>query len=129
MARTYILAGLPTGWLSEAFSRGWNGVKYVELTEGLFRSIINDPERETIIAVRHQPTVELIRKALAYPERSREQLIVNFNDLRDGDIIIIVAPRNVQERGKDLAVTWQDLSIIKVEFIRLLPTDEVPIFP
>jgi len=131
--RAILLNGIPTSLLAEVYEYMTKHreelrknhldiavfmefeVKNVEWLKEILNTSI-----EVINTIRHESTKNLVLSLIERKEKVKEQQFVSINDIGVGDVVILIAPRKLIERGKEQSVTWEDLVIIKLRFISSL---------
>ena len=128
--RVYLLNGLPTGFLADGLRNGYNGIMYIPLDKEHLTEILNKASIQQIVnSIRHQSTRDLILSLVVDKSRVVDQQIINFNDISDGDYVIVIAPKQLVARGQDQQVTFDDLAIFSIRFINVGLDDVNKIFP
>lgn len=126
--KVFLLNGFPTSLVENAYNQGFNGVLVIRLDSEKLRRVL-DGASEVINAIRHESTKNLVLSLVSNKNKIREQLIVDFNNISKGDYIVVIAPRSVQQRGIELSVTFNDLSIFLVRFVNVGLDDVYDVFP
>jgi len=117
MTRVYLFNGIPTGLIVELLERGLE-IEFRKVDKEWLKEVLNT-SLEIINSIRHEPTRSLVLELVENKEKVKEQQIIDFKNVRGGDYIIIVAPRQLQQRGQDVNVTWDDLVILWLVVYRM----------
>jgi len=118
MVRAVLLNGIPTGLIVELLERGFD-VRFVIKNKEWLEEVLNT-SLEVINTIRHQSTKELVLGLIENKEKVKEQQFISLSDIKGDDIIVVIAPRQLQQRGVEQAVSWSDLAILQMTIL-LLP--------
>jgi len=113
--RVFLLNGLPVSMLVEASEYGIDILEFWIIDKERLRTFMNEAV-EVINSIRHQSTKDLVLSLLEKKEKVREVQFISLKEIKSDDIIIIVAPRQLQARGMEQQVNWEDVVIIEVAF-------------
>jgi len=117
--RTILLNGLPTSLLVELIERGYDNVEFELKNVEWLRETLNT-SLEIINTIRHESTKNLVLSLVENKQKVKEIQFISLNDIRDDDIVVIIAPKKLQERGKEMEVKWEDLAIIRLSYIGVI---------
>jgi len=113
--KVLLLNGVPTSLLVELREQGIKSIEFDLVSIEKLREILNT-SLEVINSIRHPSTKEAVLSLLENKNKVREVQFISAKDIGRDDYIMVVAPKQLQQRGAEQMVSLEDLIIIRLYF-------------
>jgi len=113
--RVFLLNGIPVSLLVEALEHGIDILEFGSMKVETLRNVLNEAV-EIVNAIRHPSTRDLVLSLVERKEKVRDVQFISLREVKSDDMIIVVAPKQLSQRGQEMSVTWEDLAIITLYF-------------
>jgi len=113
--RVFLLNGLPTSLLAEASEHMIGELEFWLISKEALQKILNEAI-EVVNAIRHNSTKELVLSLIENKNKVKDVQFVSIKDMNSDDVVVIIAPRQLQARGVEQEVKWEDLVLVRIWF-------------